>query len=246
MSNEPITISDVKETSYLYNKLINKTNDMIRCDSECQKRKKIDDLKKKWEKSVEVEKNAPTNVEVAEKNYYVYVNGEEEYIKRSLDQNRIKAEQIKSNSLRSHSELMNEINTYYDYYKSQYDTYKKLEKYLKIRENENNNLKLDIDNIISSIETNDRRSVYEINNINYVNTIFNVIIFFYIITSIIFLIVIINKYFNINDEMFLIRNILIFILLSTLLYFNYNNIYFSDIYKFITNIFNIIFYSISS
>ena len=246
MSNQPITISDIKLSTNKINDLISKTNDMISCDQACQKRRHIDNLRKKWKNAIEVEKNAPINVEDAEKNYYVFVDGEYKYKQYLLDQNKKKAKQIEKNSLNTHKELMNEIKTYYDYYKSQYETYNKLKNYLKIKKSENNKLKLDIDNIISSVETNDRRSVYEINNINYVNTIFNVIIFFYIITSIIFIILIIKKYFNINDEMFLIKNVLVFIGLNTLLFLNYNNIYFINIYHFITNVFNNIFYSISS
>lgn len=245
MSNKPITSADIELSRHGINKYINSVNDSIICDHKCNIRRKKNELKKKWDYAIKVEKEAPNNVEDAERKYYHFVDGEHKYKQLLLNKYKIKAKQIKTNSLNTHNEFINEIKTYYDYYKSQYDTYSKLENYLKIKKNENDKLKLDLDNIKSSIETNDRRSVYEINKINYVKFIFNVILFFYVITCIIFTVLTIKQYFNINDDNFLKKNVFIFFVLNTLFFLNYYDINFSDIYKFIINLFHSIFYSLS-
>jgi hypothetical protein len=221
MNNQPITASDIKLSTTKINKLINDTINSINCDKACQKRKHIDNLRNKWMNAKKIEKEAPINLENAEKNYYVFVDGEHKYKQILLNRYNKQAKQIETNTLKIHNELMNEIKTYYDYYKSQVDSSQKLKNYLKINKDKNDKLKLELDNMISSIQTNDRKSVYEKNNINYVKKFFNIILLLFVITSIIFLIYSINKYSNTKNVMDITKNVGIIVVLYILLYYFY-------------------------
>ena len=58
------------------NALIATARDRLVCDSECQKRRKIESLKKKWDKSKTSLRDAPDRERIAEKNYYVFADGD--------------------------------------------------------------------------------------------------------------------------------------------------------------------------
>lgn len=244
--NERITISDVKLSTDKINKLIDNTNNLLTCDKECRKRKNIDNLRRLWDEAIDIEKNAPDNVEDAERNYYVFVDGEYKYNQMLLKRYKKQINEIEKKTMKLHNESINELKTYNEYYKSQVNSFDKLKKYLKINKNDNNKLNLELDNLISSIQTNDRKSVYEEKNISYVKNIHKIIIILLLLTNIYFIIHSIFIYINKKDKKLIIRNTIIFTFISFLLLVDYKNIYLIDIYKSIINILKFIYYSISS
>ena len=218
MNNQPITSSDIELSTDKINNLIQNTNNILQCDDECQRREHIDKLRNKWLAAKEIKENAPINVEDAERNLYVFEEGAYKYKQMLLERYKKQAEETENESLKSNTEFMNEIITYNQYYNSQIISFNKLKNYLKIKKNENNKLKLELDNIIASVQTNDRRSVYEKKNINYIKIIYNIIIVIFFITSIIYLIYAINKYYINNNNIYFLKDIITIIILYILFF----------------------------
>jgi len=216
--NQPITTTDITLSTDKINNLIQNTNNLLQCDDACQRREHIDTLRKKWLSAKEVKENAPINVEDAERNLYVFKDGEEEYKQFLLERYKKQALKTKNESLKSNHEFINEIRTYCKYYHSQIDSFNKLKNYLNIKKTENKKLKLELENIIASVQTNDRRSVYEKKNINYIKIIYNIIIVIFFITSIIYLIYAINKYYINNNNIYFLKDIITIIILYILFF----------------------------
>lgn len=218
MNNQPITSSDIELSTDKINNLIQNTNNILQCDDECQRREHIDKLRNKWLAAKEIKENAPINVEDAERNLYVFEDGAYKYKQMLLERYKKQAAKTEKESLKSNTEFMNEIITYNQYYNSQIISFNKLKNYLKIKKNENNKLELELDNIIASVQTNDRRSVYEKKNINYIKIIYNIIIVIFFITSIIYLIYAINKYYINKNNIYFLKDIITIITLYILFF----------------------------
>jgi hypothetical protein len=134
---------------------------MLTCDSECQKRKKADELRQSWKSAAESEKNAPIMTSEAEKDYYVFTQGVPGYEKMLLQRYTKKAEGAKSTAQKSHNELVEELRALIADYIAETISLKRMKELLRVRLDENKALKYAIDQDISAVETNDRRVVYE-------------------------------------------------------------------------------------
>ena len=143
------------------NSVVSNLQSMINCDSDCQKAKKAADLRKIWLEAKKAELDAPGNVSDAEKNYYVFTKGEVGYkdmlvqrYKKVANKKGVKAEQ-------NHEELMDELKTFIKDYDAEDSTLKRMRELLRIRLNENKELRKAIDDDIAAVQTSDRKVVYE-------------------------------------------------------------------------------------
>ena len=143
------------------NSLIELAKERLMCDSACQKEKKSADLKKKFEKAQTNLRDAPEDVSSAEKNYYVYAKGYPAYEDMLFDRYSKTAEELKKKSTQKHKKLMEEIDTYIKDYKAEVIYSKRMNELLKVRVKENRRLRIEIEDDIAVVQTNDRRVTYE-------------------------------------------------------------------------------------
>ena len=143
---------------------LNKTyahlNNLLTCDTECQRRKNIDSLRNKWKAAEKAEKNAPDVTAAAEKNYWVFSKGELAYQNMLLDRYRGIAQKKLASSEKTHDEWKKEMNILIDDYTAETKAIARLKELLKVRLDENEALKEAIDEDVRQVNTNDRRVVY--------------------------------------------------------------------------------------
>lgn len=160
---------------------------MLTCDSDCQKRKKADQLRRAWESAAESEKNAPIMTSEAEKEYYVFTQGEPGYEKMLLQRYTKKAEGAKSLAQKNHKELVEELKVLIADYTAETTSMKRMKELLRIRLDENKALKVAIDQDIAAVETNDRRVVYEDWAKSWLGTVGTTLLWLYLITAGVFI-----------------------------------------------------------
>lgn len=160
---------------------------MLTCDSDCQKRKKADELRRAWKSSAESEKNAPIMTSEAEKEYYVFTQGVPGYEKMLFQRYTKKAEGAKSIAQISHKELIEELRALISDYTAETTSTKRMKELLRVRLDENKALKSAIDQDIAAVETNDRRVVYEDWAKGWLGTVGKSLFWLYVITACIFL-----------------------------------------------------------
>jgi hypothetical protein len=97
MNINNISNQDINDSISKINTLIQQSTDSLLCNTECQQKRKADELKEKYVKAQENLKTAPNKIMETEKNYYVFVNGENEYNEHIEEELKMKAEDIFTN-----------------------------------------------------------------------------------------------------------------------------------------------------
>jgi len=143
------------------NGILNNLQSMIMCDTDCQRRKRTDELRRKWTQAKKTEKEAPGNVEDAERNFYVFSKGEVGYKQMLVDRYTKVANKRGDKAEGNHETLMKELDALVSDYNAETQSLARIRELLRIRLNENKELKLAIDSDVADVETNDRRVVYE-------------------------------------------------------------------------------------
>lgn len=143
------------------NGLISMVQNKILCDDKCQHKKKADDLKQKWDLAIKQYKDAPENVRVTEKNYYIFDKGIAEYRNMLYDRYSKTAEAFKKTALKKHKVVDNDINNLLISYDSGVTYLIRMNEYLNIRLEENKTLKREIDDYDALNQTNGRKVIYE-------------------------------------------------------------------------------------
>lgn len=133
----------------------------LSCDSECQKRMNIDELRKKWKAAKLSQTNAPNVTLDAEKDYLVASEGIDGYHNTMLERYTGVANSTQQKVMQSHNEIMKEIIALNDNYSTQTNSLTRIKELLNIKLNENSSLLEQIDQVTASVQTNDRKVVYE-------------------------------------------------------------------------------------
>ena len=166
------------QTTKSLNELIKKSNEQTACGPDCQKEKKTQDLKSKYDSARQNLSQGPENLAESRKNYFVYAFGDK-YNNDYNEQLYTKEANDKVNTMKKqHSEDVNEITSLIHDYESAY-VYKGnmgdlSEKY----EDENKTLKTEIDNNEKTKATNDRKVYYEnqqIEDIQYYKSLIKIV-----------------------------------------------------------------------
>ena len=163
------------------NGIVNNLNSMITCDTECQKRNKADELRRKWIAAKKTLETAPSNVESTEETYYVFDKGEVGYKQMLFDRYTKIANSKKNNAIKNHKLLINELKTLVSDYTAESLSYKKLKEFLKVRLKENKHITDSVDKNVGVVQTNDRRVVYEEFAHEWLHTVKTIFIILYII-----------------------------------------------------------------
>lgn len=140
----------------IYTNLLNQ----MTCDSECQKRKKLDALKQSWLDAKTNEQTAPSKTFEANKDYLIAYEGQLGYENSMLQKYSKIATDAKHKAMQEHTRIHEELQTLIRDYDGEIISLNKLREMLNIRLRENKQLKQSIDEDIAAVETNDRRVVY--------------------------------------------------------------------------------------
>ena len=161
----------------LANQLIEQANKSSVCDANCMKNRNSQNLKQKFDEAENNVKNAPTNLNNARRNYYIYSFGQVKYDNFREKQVKEQVDTLSNKLTANHSEFAKVINNNIDrygtssiYYKNMLDIF---EKYV----NDNQNIAVQIDDQENKYNLNTRRVSYESEEIERMN-------FYYLISLI--------------------------------------------------------------
>jgi len=173
-SGATATSGDLQQQALIDNALIkaglpqNKINDLIAmardkltCDPACQKKRKGDAYKQKWDLAKKNYKKAPEEIKQAEKNYYLYDKGYGAYKEMLYDRYAKTAAEFKTSSNKKHAELQAELQELLMSYNAGTIYLKRMNELLKIKLAEKEDLAKKIDAYIDYTETSSRKVIYE-------------------------------------------------------------------------------------
>jgi hypothetical protein len=169
-----------------FNSLIEQASQAISCGPECQNEKKINELREIYEKSQFNKINADDIERNAAKNYITYAQGEtayQEYITNILTK---KANEIIKNLKEYFTVNIAELEEKLANYDNLHANYSNIEELHKKYNDENGELFTDLKNTSSDVITNNRKTYYEDQSIDTLNSIYYVLFFVYIIGVIVF------------------------------------------------------------
>ena len=162
-------------------------NNLI-CDSNCQREKKIVELREKMNKASNVVKTSKNDLFQAEKNYYEYKDGEAEYLDYLLKKNKKEFEDIVEKMTDEELESYKQINSLIYGFSAEKIHAKEMDKLVDILIKKNEDLKLELDSMIDATTTSDRKIEYQTTEIEwlykiryFLYTVYFLLLVFYII-----------------------------------------------------------------
>ena len=164
---------------------IKSMNEALLCGPICRKEREITRLKGVYDRSQINITTAPEELRLAEKNYYVFAKGENYYgnmVKTRYDK---EAEDMRKSSTKKHEEYLKELSTLINDYEAETIYSNKMHDLLKIYLTENEQLKKKIESLIAIIETSDRKTYYEDEQISTLNSVYK---FFFVLYWILFVV----------------------------------------------------------
>lgn len=144
-----------------FNTLISQATDAIMCNSECKKQRQTDELKQIYLKSQANLASAPVQLQVAQKNYVTFTQGETAYNDLLDSQLQEKAKIIADKFTETFEEDTGKFTTKLNTYQGLLLNYKNVtELYLKYKK-ENIELIKDLKDQTNDVLTNERKTFYE-------------------------------------------------------------------------------------
>jgi len=144
-----------------FNELLNNAKEMNTCDSECQYRKKSQELHKRLERSLEVRKELPDRIEDNEREFIVFTKGKQFY-KNMVDKKiKTEIEEILSKFILDFNNDSKNMNRNIDTYDNLYVNYDNVKDLYKTYKQENMMLRKNIKIEGNDILTNERKTYYE-------------------------------------------------------------------------------------
>ena len=144
-----------------FNTLISQASDAILCNSECRNQREADNLKQNYLNSQTNLASASNQVQVAEKKYITFTQGQSGYNDLLDNQLQEKAEQIANKFTEYFETDSQEIKTQFETYHGLLLNFKNVaELYLKYKK-ENIQLIKDLKNETNDVLTNERKTYYE-------------------------------------------------------------------------------------
>ena len=184
------------------NKLLKMAEENLQCDRECQRRTKIEEYKRTWNKSKDLYSTLPNTILYNEKKYYTLDKGPAYYTDNILKKKYI--EQIskyKDIQIDKLDNFKNEINNMLDNYKSAEIYKSRLNELYRDKVRKGVSLKKDIDDAEKRITTDTRKIYYEdqqTDNLKYYRKF--IYILYYIIPPILFIVYLIYGPFFRNKQ----------------------------------------------
>ena len=161
------------------NQLLTTVEERLRCDSECQRKRDIAALKKKWQKSEQEYKNLPEQIELNERKFYTLNKGEEYYrnniLRKRYEEHIRKWEQDQQDQFNDVKTMMI---TMLDNYTSETIAKSRINQLYQDVLEKNKALRRDINDYYKKSFTNQRKIYYEneeIDNVEWYRTIIKVV-----------------------------------------------------------------------
>lgn len=161
------------------NNLIDMVKDKLSCDSECQKQRMANNYKEKWELAKKNYRDAPEEIKQAEKNYYIYDKGYPAYKDMLYDRYAKSAAEFKQSSNMKYKQINKELSDLIDNYELSVTYLRRMNDLLKVKLEENEVLKRDIDQYIDFTQTNGRKVIYEDRARDWLGTFRNILLLIY-------------------------------------------------------------------
>jgi hypothetical protein len=159
--------------------LIALATEKLACDSNCQQKRSAEDYRKKWELAKKQYKEAPEQISLAEKNYYVYDKGYPAYKDMLYDRYSKNVNEFKKSSNIKYKKTNEEITDMIDTYDTSSTYLIRMNELLRVKLEENERLKREIDNYISTYQTSGRKVIYEDRERDWLGTLRKIFIFIY-------------------------------------------------------------------
>jgi len=143
------------------NSMFSELQKMIACDGACQENKEAQNLKQKMQNAKTNIMSAPSQFQVAVKNYVTFTKGEAGYNELHENQLKKKADEIIDNYKKKHDEITKNIKTQIETYEGIYINFKNvIDLYLKYKK-ENADLFKQLKNTTNDVLTNERKTFYQ-------------------------------------------------------------------------------------
>ena len=166
------------------NSFIESANNIISCDSECQRNKTIQELKNKLETAESNLTLAAPEFEIAKRNYYTYISGQSGYMELIEKELEEKADVFVKLFKDSYETEISKIKTQLDTYNGLLINFRNIVDLYKQYKKENKDLFEELKEETNDILTNDRKTYYENQQIDGLNSTY-----YYILCVIYYLIV---------------------------------------------------------
>lgn len=171
-----------------FNDLIDKATELVSCGQECQEKNKRNMLKQKYLRAKLNTVTAPHKEDIAQKNYMVYTIGESGYNEFRQKQLTIKATKMTQLINENFQENLQEIQLELDSYNAVLVNFRNVvDLYLKYKR-ENVELAKEVKMQTSDTITNNRKTYYESQSIETLQTFYILLLIIYIIGALVFLV----------------------------------------------------------
>jgi len=157
------------------------------CDSNCQREKKIVELRERMEHASNVVQTAPNDLTQAEKNYYEYKVGSVGYSNYLLDKNKTEFEKVAEEMTKTESESHKHIGSLIDTLASHKTYAEEMKKLTDILLKEKADLTAELDSMIGVTTTSDRKIDYQISEVGWLRTIRYFLYTVYVLVFILYL-----------------------------------------------------------
>ena len=161
MNNSNVSMEDQQKMYTFLNDLIEKSNDSLTCGPDCQRERKLQDLKQNYLDAQLNEQTAPHKYQEAKKKYIIFKEGEGNYNKLRLEELEKKAEKIIGEIESKFKEQIVLILKSNQYLETEIINSKNTIELLEDYKVKDELLVLERKNKINEVMTNDRKSYYE-------------------------------------------------------------------------------------
>jgi hypothetical protein len=144
-----------------FNALVNQASDSIMCNSDCQQQRESDKLKQIYLKAQTKILSAPSELQVAEKNYVTFTQGEPAYNEMQETELKKKAKLIADETTQKFNEEATKIKTQIDIYNGLFLNYTNVVDLYEKYKRENAELLIELKDEINDVLTNERKTYYE-------------------------------------------------------------------------------------
>jgi hypothetical protein len=168
------------------NSLLDAATQSIACGPECQKQKKIDELKYKYEAAKDNLALAEPEYEIAKQNYYTYTSGKDGYDEMMASEYIEKAEEITARYKEKYDKQLTRIQSQLETYNGMLVNFDNVVDLYKKYKKENSQLFKELKNVTNDVLTSQRKTYYKDQEIDKSNrySYYNLLLGIYIIVVI--------------------------------------------------------------
>jgi hypothetical protein len=183
-----------QQTSEKIAALLEESIESLTCGPTCQKIKTREDLKQKYLNAQTNLQTAPIYLENSRKNYYVFTEGETSYNNMLEKELKNKVDSISQTLVSNFNDEMTNSKTMNSYYSTDLNNSKNTEELYEMYLQKNKEIQTSIKEQHGDVLTNDRKTYYETEALNNLNSWYSILWYvYYIFTVILIIVLFFNK-----------------------------------------------------